>query len=53
MKYKVKVEMLSNALRAIANHDPETCYGITPRDCVETMREMARTAIAKLTEAGE
>ncbi len=38
------------ALERIAAHDPETCDGLTPRDCVDTMREIARAAVAKSRE---
>lgn len=35
------------ALEDIAAHDPETCGGITPQDCLDAVREIARAAIAK------
>lgn len=38
---------MHDALEQIAAHDPETCNGLTPRDCVDAMREIARTALAK------
>ncbi len=38
------------ACELIAAHDPETCDGITPRDCLDTVREIARAAIAAAKE---
>lgn len=36
------------ALEQIAAHDPETCDGITARDCLDAVREIARAALAKV-----
>jgi hypothetical protein len=43
---KINAELLA-ALENIANHDPETCNGLTPRDCLDAVREIARAAILK------
>jgi hypothetical protein len=38
---------LREGLKIIAGHDPATCNGIMPADCVETMREVARALLSQ------
>ena len=45
-------QSLLAALRRIAEHDPDTCDGITPRDCLDAIREITRAAIAR-AEGGD
>ena len=45
----VNAELLA-ALEKIVDHNPSTCPGIMPQDCLETCQEIARAAIAKAKE---
>lgn len=45
---EAEVKRLREVLRSIAGHahgDPNVCQGITPYDCLDTVREMARAAL--------
>lgn len=39
-----------HALKAIVAHDPATCNGITPSDCLEAVQEIARAAIKEVED---
>ena len=40
-------DRLRAALEEIRDHNPATCPGITPSDCLETVQEVAREALEK------
>lgn len=42
---RAEADRLRAALVAIRDHDPQTCDGIAPRDCLDTVGEIARTAL--------
>ena len=46
-KEQDKCEYLLAALEKIRDHSLDTCLGIHPRDCLDTLQEIARAAIVK------
>ena len=43
-------DALRSALECIRDHDPNTCPGITASDCLDSVRETARHALALCEE---
>ena len=44
------VPLMVKVLEAIASHDPATCGGIAPRDCLDAVIEAARSALRMMNK---